>query len=117
VHLLTPAGSEPDALHIHCGNGQQILRWLGYAAAAQLALRQDQPLGRYVPRAVLKDGCVLDVDLVLAEVAADGAELTVELYNGPVAYDARCVATRACARTTKKHPIFVVSCFVLHAHL
>jgi hypothetical protein len=46
-------------------------------------------MGCYVPQAVVKDGSVLDVDLVLSEVATDGELLLVEYGPGPVAYTTR----------------------------
>lgn len=46
-------------------------------------------MGCYVPQAVVKDGSVLDVDLVLSEVATDGELLFVEYGPGPVAYTTR----------------------------
>lgn len=39
-----------------------------------------------MPQAVIKDGTVLDVDLVLSEVAADSDVLHVEYSTGPVAF-------------------------------
>jgi hypothetical protein len=47
-------------------------------------------MGCYVPQAIVKDGAVLDVDLVLSEVVEDGELLLVEYSTGPVAYTARC---------------------------
>eukprot|EP00775_Hariotina_reticulata_P001474 gene1474-1816_t len=85
------SGSNPttrETLDICCGQGQQILRWLGYAACAQLSYRRGESLGRYVPQAVCKDNTVLDVDMVLSEVAADGDELLVEYSDGPMAFKA-----------------------------
>lgn len=46
-------------------------------------------MGCYVPQAVVKDGSVLDVDLVLSEVATDGKLLLVEYGPGPIAYTTR----------------------------
>lgn len=43
----------------------------------------------FVPQAVVKDGSVLDVDLVLSEVASDGELLLVEYGPGPIAYTTR----------------------------
>jgi hypothetical protein len=43
-----------------------------------------------VPQSVVdKDGKVLDIDLVINEVAADGDELYVEYSEGPSAYRVR----------------------------
>lgn len=41
--LMAPLGAgqtEQVALDIFCGQGQQILRWLAYAACAQLAYKR-----------------------------------------------------------------------------
>jgi len=46
-------------------------------------------MGSYVPQAVVKDGAVLDVDLVLAEVVEDGELLLVEFSTGPIAFTTR----------------------------
>lgn len=46
-------------------------------------------MGCYVPQAVVKDGTVLDVDLVLSEVVGDGELLLVEYSSGPVAFTTR----------------------------
>jgi hypothetical protein len=46
-------------------------------------------MGCYVPQAIVKDGAVLDVDLVLSEVVEDGELLLVEYSTGPVAYTTR----------------------------
>jgi hypothetical protein len=46
-------------------------------------------MGCYVPQAVIKDGTVLDADLVLSEVVTDGELLLVEYSTGPVAYTTR----------------------------
>lgn len=46
-------------------------------------------MGSYVPQAVVKDGAVLDVDLVLAEVVEDGELLLVEFSSGPIAFTTR----------------------------
>lgn len=137
---LAPSGggqTSQDVLNIHCGTGQQILRWLGYAACTMLShkrgkgttsvlcqqlsyllllspsghrrncwqancisnFRQScrqwwlvcagEVMGCYVPQAVIKDGTVLDADLVLSEVVADGELLLVEYSTGPVAYTTR----------------------------
>ena len=46
--------------------------------------------GRYVPQSILDaNGVILDVDIVLNEVFSDGAELSVEYSDGPLAYQAR----------------------------
>lgn len=46
-------------------------------------------MGCYVPQAVVKDGSVMDVDLVLSEVVEDGELLMVEYSTGPEAYTVR----------------------------
>lgn len=47
---------------------------------------------RYVPQSILDaNGIILDVDIVLNEVFSDGAELSVEYSDGPLAFQARCV--------------------------
>lgn len=46
-------------------------------------------MGCYVPQAVVKDGTVLDADIVLSEVVDDGDMLLVEYGTGPVAYTTR----------------------------
>lgn len=92
VHLA-PVGagvSVEDAVDVYCGEGQQILRWLGHAACARLAHKRGDVLGSYVPQAVLdKGGQVLDVDIVLNEVFGDGDDVHVEYANGPAAYQVR----------------------------
>jgi hypothetical protein len=97
--VIAPAGAgqqEQETLLVHCGAGQQILRWLGTAACVQLAARRGGVAGAHVPQAVLKaDGSVLDADLVLSEVAGDGDVLHVEYGSGPRAFTARCVAVPA----------------------
>eukprot|EP00879_Flechtneria_rotunda_P027528 GHRR01029494.1.p1 GENE.GHRR01029494.1~~GHRR01029494.1.p1 ORF type:complete len:381 (+),score=140.39 GHRR01029494.1:430-1572(+) len=91
--LTAPVGAgltTLEVLDIHCGQGQQILRWLAYSACAQLAYRRGETLGRYVPQTVLsKDGTVLDADLVLSEVVFDQDELFVEYSEGPIAFRTR----------------------------
>jgi hypothetical protein len=46
-------------------------------------------MGCHVPQAVLKEGTVLDVDLVLSEVVSDGGTLHVEFGPGPLAFTTR----------------------------
>jgi hypothetical protein len=73
-----------------------------------LYLVAGEALGRYVPQAVCKDNTVLDVDLVLGEVAADGDELLVEYSEGPIAFKARywhtptvCHIRQGCAQSNR----------------
>uniref|UniRef100_A0A383WE37 Uncharacterized protein n=1 Tax=Tetradesmus obliquus TaxID=3088 RepID=A0A383WE37_TETOB len=91
--LMAPLGAgqtEQVALDVFCGQGQQILRWLAYAACAQLAYKRSEALGKYVPQTVLsKDGNVLDVDLVLSEAVSDQDEVLVEYSDGPTAFRTR----------------------------
>jgi hypothetical protein len=46
--VLAPAGqASQEVLDIHCGAGQQILRWLGYAACTQLCHRRGKTFIRF----------------------------------------------------------------------
>jgi hypothetical protein len=99
VHLKEQGAgpASQESIDLYCGDGHQILQWLGNAACAQLALRRGEcptlpahacagamqrptaspgrlellageTVGCYVPQAVIhRDGKVLDVDLVLSE--------------------------------------------------
>jgi hypothetical protein len=82
--------SETSILDVPCGSGEQLVRWLGFAACLRLAyIKRDTPR-RYLPITILnKDGLVVDVDLVLKEVVKDGDELYVEYGIGPQAYTAK----------------------------
>lgn len=75
IFLQTPADSShliplqpPNTVanvNVHCGTGEQVVRWLGYVACSQLSYLLGETPGRYVPQAVLAaDGRVLDVDYV-----------------------------------------------------
>lgn len=51
-----------------------------------------ESMGTYVPQALLsKDGVILDADLVLSEIVADGDEVVLEYSEGPLAFRSRSV--------------------------
>lgn len=53
------------SVNVHCGTGEQVVRWLGFVACSQLSYLLGETPGRYVPQAVLAaDGRALDVDYV-----------------------------------------------------
>mmetsp|Transcript_37672 Transcript_37672/g.83892 ORF Transcript_37672/g.83892 Transcript_37672/m.83892 type:complete len:441 (-) Transcript_37672:2613-3935(-) len=79
-----------DSLELYCGNGEQILQWIGYTACARLAYKRGEVYGRYVPQSITnKDGQPLDIDIVVNEIFNDGDELFVEYSNGPMPYRVR----------------------------
>ncbi|GLC43541.1 hypothetical protein PLESTM_001484500 [Pleodorina starrii] len=90
---MSPLGSGltvEEAIDLYCGEGEQILQWIGYAACSRLAYKRGEVYGRYVPQSVNnKDGQPLDVDIVVNEMFNDGDELFVEFSNGPVPYKVR----------------------------
>jgi hypothetical protein len=62
--------SEARALEIACGQGEQLVRWLAYAACLKLEYVRRGVTRKYLPQAVIgKDGLVIDVDHVLKEVS------------------------------------------------
>lgn len=65
-------------------------------------------MGMYVPQAVLsKDGVVLDADLVLSEIVADGDEVVLEYSEGPLAFKTRSASHPTAAiisASTNNHP-------------
>lgn len=67
------------------GKGAQSAR----LSIAAVPVPIGEVMGCYVPQAVVKDGSVLDVDLVLSEVATEGELLLVEYGPGPIAYTTR----------------------------
>uniref|UniRef100_A0A7R9VJD9 Uncharacterized protein n=1 Tax=Chlamydomonas euryale TaxID=1486919 RepID=A0A7R9VJD9_9CHLO len=92
VHMSPVASglSIDDTLELYCGNGEQILQWVGYATCSRLAYSRGEVYGRFVPQSVTsKDGQALDVDIVVNEILNDGDELYVEYSNGPQAYKIR----------------------------
>ncbi|EFJ42408.1 hypothetical protein VOLCADRAFT_97483 [Volvox carteri f. nagariensis] len=90
---MSPLGSGltvEETIDLYCGEGEQILQWIGYAACSRLAYKRGEVYGRYVPQSVNnKDGQPLDVDIVVNEMFNDGDELFVEFSNGPVPYKVR----------------------------
>lgn len=95
-----------ETLTLECGHGEQILRWVGYAACARLAAlrstfrhrlaflngRLGEPTGRYIPQAVCgADGKPMDADIILNAVFGDGDVVGVGYDCGPVAFTARYV--------------------------
>ncbi|MEW5310495.1 MAG: hypothetical protein WDW38_002290 [Sanguina aurantia] len=86
IHL-SPLGSglsTEDSFELYCGDGHQVLQWVGYAACSRLAYKRGELYGRYVPQSVSnKDGQAMDIDIVLNEMFNDGDELLVEFSGGP----------------------------------
>ncbi|KAF5840410.1 hypothetical protein DUNSADRAFT_16787 [Dunaliella salina] len=79
-----------ESFELYCGDGEQVLQWLGYAACARLAYIRGEVYGRYVPQSVCnKDGQAQDVDIVLNEIFSDGEDIMVEFSNGPQPYRVR----------------------------
>jgi hypothetical protein len=61
--------SEARALEIACGQGEQLVRWLAYAACLKLDYVRRGVTRKHLPQAVIgKDGLVIDIDHVLKEV-------------------------------------------------
>ncbi|KAG1680749.1 hypothetical protein FOA52_008082 [Chlamydomonas sp. UWO 241] len=92
VHLspLASGLSIDDTVELYCGNGEQILQWVGYASCSRLAYNRGEVYGRFVPQSITtKDGQNLDVDIVVNEILSDGDELYVEYSNGPQPYRVR----------------------------
>ncbi|KAL6756834.1 hypothetical protein V8C86DRAFT_2641855 [Haematococcus lacustris] len=92
VHL-SPFGSGlsvDETINLYCGDGEQILHWLGVTACARLAYTRGDVYGRYVPQSVTnKDGQPQDIDIVVNEIFSNGDEVFVEYSNGPVAFKVR----------------------------
>lgn len=75
---------------IDCGNGEQILRWLAFAACDRAAHLANLPSGTFVPQAVMnREGIVEDVDSVIRARYADGDGVVVRFGRGPEAFTAR----------------------------
>lgn len=84
------ANKEIAYVHIECGTGEQILRWLAYTACSRLSYLQGEVPGCYVPQAVLnQEGLLRDVDTVINELHQDGDVVVVQFSKGPVAFEAR----------------------------
>lgn len=82
--------SQHFVVNLHCGAGEQILRWVAHAACARLAYQTGELPNSYVPQSVLQtDGTILDIDIVLNELLADGDELFVEYSKGPTVFECR----------------------------
>ena len=80
-----------DTVDLFCGEGEQILQWIGYAACSRLAYKRGEVYGRYVPQAINnRDGQPLDINIVINEIFNDGDEVYTEFSNGPVPYRVRC---------------------------
>lgn len=78
------------SVDLECGAGEQILRWVAYAACSRFAWRMGDVPAAIVPQSiVLKDGSVADPDLVLNEVVGDGEEVKVTYSSGPEALTER----------------------------
>ncbi|GAX72798.1 hypothetical protein CEUSTIGMA_g253.t1 [Chlamydomonas eustigma] len=90
---LSPVGSGlsvDDSIDLYCGQGEQILQWVGYASCSRLAYKRGDVYGRYIPQSITtKDGQPLDVDIVINELFGDGDELYVEYSNGPMPFRIR----------------------------
>jgi len=81
---------EPHTILLNCGAGEQILRWVAYAACGRMAFQKGDVPSAYVPQSVLQaDGTILDVDIVLNEMLGDGDELYVEYSHGPTVFKCR----------------------------
>jgi len=81
---------EPHTILLNCGAGEQILRWVAYAACGRMAFQKGDVPSAYVPQSVLQaDGTILDVDIVLNEMLGDGDELFVEYSHGPTVFKCR----------------------------
>lgn len=102
-----------DTIVLYCGDGEQILQWVGYTVCARLAYKRGEQMslismhspahvlkqpnlcagevhGRYVPQSVTnKDGQPQDIDIVINEIFADGDEVYVEYSSGPMPYRVR----------------------------
>ena len=75
---------------VDCGNGEQILRWLAFAACDRVAHLANLPAGTFVPQAVMsREGIVEDVDAMIRARYADGDGLVVRFSRGPEAFTAR----------------------------
>mmetsp|Transcript_2579 Transcript_2579/g.4376 ORF Transcript_2579/g.4376 Transcript_2579/m.4376 type:complete len:436 (+) Transcript_2579:107-1414(+) len=92
VHM-SQAGSGltvDDTVDLYCGEGEQILQWVGYTTCARLAYKRGDVYGRYVPQSVSnKDGQAQDIDIVVNEIFADNDEVFVEYSNGPMPFRVR----------------------------
>mmetsp|Transcript_22905 Transcript_22905/g.58437 ORF Transcript_22905/g.58437 Transcript_22905/m.58437 type:complete len:440 (-) Transcript_22905:427-1746(-) len=92
VHM-SPVGSGltvDDTIDLYCGDGEQILQWVGYTVCARLAYKRGEVHGRYVPQSVTnKDGQPQDIDIVINEIFGDGDEVYVEYSSGPMPYRVR----------------------------
>lgn len=90
---LVPYGKKLGSVatvHVNCGGGEQLVRWLGFTACAQLAQLLGEVSGLYVPQAVMMgDGYVIDVDYVIKELFVNEQTVYVHFGHGPVAYTAR----------------------------
>jgi palmitoyltransferase ZDHHC9/14/18 len=75
---------------VDCGNGEQILRWLAFAACDRAAHLANLPSGTFVPQAVInREGVVEDVDAVIRALYADGDGVVVRFSRGPEAFTVR----------------------------
>ena len=75
---------------VDCGHGEQILRWLAFAACDRVAHLANLPAGTFVPQAVMsREGIVEDVDAMIRARYADGDGLVVRFSRGPEAFTAR----------------------------
>lgn len=75
---------------VDCGNGEQVLRWLAFAACDRVAHLANLPAGTFVPQAVMsREGIVEDVDAMIRARYADGDGVVVRFSRGPEAFTAR----------------------------
>ena len=75
---------------VDCGNGEQILRWLAFAACDRAAHLANLPSGTFVPQAVInREGVIEDVDSVIRARYSDGDGVVVRFSRGPEAFTAR----------------------------
>ena len=75
---------------VDCGNGEQILRWLAFAACDRVAHLANLPAGTFVPQAVMtREGIVEDVDAMVRSRFADGDGVAVRFSRGPEAFTTR----------------------------
>ena len=75
---------------VDCGNGEQILRWLAFAACDRVAHLANLPAGTFVPQAVMsREGIVEDVDAMIRARYADGDGVVVRFSRGPEAFTVR----------------------------
>ncbi|CAM6085920.1 unnamed protein product [Calypogeia fissa] len=72
---------------IPCGDGSQLLRWLGHAACTRMAFIKNEAPTKFLPLAIKsEDGYVLDSNQPIKEVLQDGSHIIVNYSSGPRTY-------------------------------